>query len=99
MNVKADIAKVEPYGDDATRIPKCEEDGKCRWKCAVPQPGKDAKPKLEDVETVGAFVKLCVVPQMRRNEAKKAAGASKKDGPKQKNDEPSKKTSPEGDKK
>ena len=71
---KEDVDKVKAFVEDDTKVPKCEDDGGCFWKCSVIEKGKEV-PK--EIETVGAFVEHCLIPRMKRNsEAKKV----KKDG-------------------
>jgi hypothetical protein len=59
-----DLAKVEPYLQDTTSVPRCREDAKdCEWQCSV-----DEQPK--EISTVGDFVQYCVRPAMeKRTEA------------------------------
>jgi hypothetical protein len=61
---KSDLAKVNRYAGDTSKVPTCAEDAKdCEWKCAHDK-------KLEDISTVGEFVQYCVKPAMeKRDEA------------------------------
>ncbi len=58
---KADVARVLPYGDDSQSIPQCEDEAGCHWQCMV------ARGENKTVQTVGQFVRYCVVPKLERS--------------------------------
>ena len=61
---KADLAQVERFADDKTKVPECAENAEdCEWKCSIDAAsGKESK----DVETVGDFVRYCLKPAMEK---------------------------------
>lgn len=77
-----DVDKVKALTEDDDKIPKCEDNGGCYWKCGVVEKDKEV-PK--DIETVGAFVQHCLIPKMKRNSEDK--DAKKDDGSKEKKDD------------
>jgi hypothetical protein len=63
----ADLAKVERYTSDSTKVPECLPDAKeCEWKCTVDQGGKQEE---KSVATVGDFVTFCVQPALTKRAA------------------------------
>lgn len=65
---KNDLATVQPFEGDTTKVPVCEADPDCKWACEVVKegatdPAKDRE--LKDVKTVGEFVRFCVEPAMK----------------------------------
>lgn len=66
-----DVSTIAPYGEDKTKIPKCEDDGKCSWQCTVKVgEGDKAKEEAKPVETVGDFVNFCVLPKVKAKKKK-----------------------------
>ena len=64
----ADLAQVQPFENDGSKVPVCDTDPDCKWSCEVAKegakdPAKDRESK--DVKTVGDFVKYCVEPEMK----------------------------------
>jgi hypothetical protein len=75
-----DIATVTAYEGDTAAVPVCDADADCKFACYVPKdPAKPDDKELKDLKTLGEFVKLCVVPEMKRREeeAKKKAPEKK----------------------
>jgi hypothetical protein len=72
---KKDLAKVERYASDATKVPECLPDEKeCEWKCTVDQGGKQEE---KVVGTVGDFVTFCIKPALSKREpSKELAGGN-----------------------
>ena len=73
---KNDVAVLQPFEDDRTKIPQCpqaESDPDCKWSCEVQKEGsKDPKEREnKDINTVGEFVRFCILPTMRNAEPKK----------------------------
>lgn len=67
---KSDLAKVEQYAKDTTRVPGCSKDAQeCEWKCTVDEGGKQEE---KTVDTVGDFVSFCLEPAMN----KRSSGAT-----------------------
>jgi hypothetical protein len=63
----ADLAKVERYTSDSTKVPECLPDAKeCEWKCTVDAAGKQEE---KSVATVGDFVTFCVKPALTKRAA------------------------------
>jgi len=61
---KGDVGVVQPYENDGTAVPKCEEKDQCGWSCDVPKaPGSQDK-ETKEIRTVGDFVRFCVIPSM-----------------------------------
>ena len=72
FGTRADLATVQPFEADPTKVPVCDTDPDCKWTCEVAKEGsKDRENK--DLRTVGDFVKYCVEPAMqeRQPEGKK----------------------------
>jgi len=73
---KNDVAVLQPFEDDKTKIPQCptaESDPDCKWSCEVQKEGsKDPKEREnKDITTVGEFVRFCILPTVRNAEPKK----------------------------
>lgn len=67
---KNDLAKVERYTSDSTKVPECLEGAKeCEWKCTVEAGGKQEE---KSVATVGDFVTFCVKPPLEKRAGVKA---------------------------
>jgi hypothetical protein len=65
----ADIAKVDAFKDDTTKVPSCAEGAtECEWMCTVQV---DKKPVPKEISTVGDFVEYCVKPAMTARAADK----------------------------
>ena len=74
---KQDLPFVRRYGKDRTKTPDCgdgpEAEG-CEWMGAVSSDGR----QLEEIETVGDFVRYCIEPAIERREAKSQKAKPKK---------------------
>jgi hypothetical protein len=63
---KADKGVVQPYSEDLTPLPKCEEADECSWQCDVPKPDNPKETVPKKLATVGEFVKFCLLPSMEK---------------------------------
>jgi hypothetical protein len=67
----ADLATVQPFEGDTTKVPVCDTDPDCKWSCEVAKEGaKDPAKEREskDIKTVGDFVKYCIEPAMKERQ-------------------------------
>ena len=73
---KSDLAKVNRFSTDATKVPECLPDSKeCEWKCTVDVGGKQEE---KVVATVGDFVSFCVKPALEKRAPAKSKPAGGK---------------------
>lgn len=63
---KADVHLVQPLANDASPLPRCEQADECSWECDVPKAGAPGESEPRQLETVGDFVTLCLVPSMAK---------------------------------
>jgi len=62
---KQDLAKVDRYSSDSTKVPECLPSAKeCEWKCTIDLGG--GKQDEKTVGTVGDFVSYCVKPALEK---------------------------------
>ncbi len=60
----AELAAVEAYAADRSRVPECTKDAEgCEWRCEISSEGEQV---VKPVQTVGDFVEFCVKPAMVR---------------------------------
>ncbi|HVZ35857.1 MAG TPA: hypothetical protein VG963_25695 [Polyangiaceae bacterium] len=79
QGTREQLALVEPYHADPTRVPECAKniDG-CEWSCEITVNGEQV---VKPVQTVGDFVEYCVKPAMQQRasgEARAGDGAVSK---------------------
>lgn len=56
----AQLPTLERLGSDTTAVPSCRsEPADCEWSCTV---GGEAGPEDRNIETIGQFVRFCVLP-------------------------------------
>lgn len=73
---KSDVAKVDRFATDSTKVPECPPDSKeCEWKCTVDSGGKQEE---KVVATVGDFVSFCVKPALEKRAPTKSKPAGGK---------------------
>ena len=73
---KADLAKVDRYATDTTKVPECTPDSKeCEWKCTLDAGGKQEE---KAVASVGDFVSFCVKPALEKRAPAKSKPAGGK---------------------
>jgi hypothetical protein len=62
---KVDQGALSDVENDRQPVPKCKETDNCGWKCRVPKSPGSKESDEKSIETVGDFVKYCVVPSLR----------------------------------
>ena len=62
-----DLRHLERFEDDTEAVPSCPHEADCRWECQGEAGGTAAGGAMVPIRTVGAFVKHCVIPQVKRN--------------------------------
>jgi hypothetical protein len=64
QGTREQLALIEPYHADPTRVPECAKniDG-CEWSCEITVNGEQV---VKPVQTVGDFVEYCVKPAMQQ---------------------------------
>ena len=72
---KTELAALTPYENDGQKVPPCDEDDGCDWKCDV---GAGDKKETKDIRTVGEFVRYCIRPKMEQTEPEKDKGKDEK---------------------
>ena len=80
FGLKADIPKLKPLEDDKEKIPECEEEAECGWECEVPKKDDPKARETKVIETVGEFVRHCIVPQMEKNKPRSDKKEKKDEG-------------------
>jgi hypothetical protein len=62
---KSDLGALSDLENDRTSVPKCKDADACGWKCRVPKSPGSKETDEKVIETVGDYVKYCVVPSLK----------------------------------
>jgi hypothetical protein len=69
---KDDLATLQPFEKDGSKVPVCDADEDCKWICVVPSEKDPKQTEKKDIKTVGDYVTFCIEPAIADRAAKAA---------------------------